>query len=163
MLTTAIQVNLGMISLSDKRGDEEARGVGRHHCRADDDRRHLRHELQAHAGARVGVRLSARHRVDGRRSTRYLLLTASSARAGCERRARRAAVRAGASYPASASCGRICVRRRDPRSARPGSRVPRRRTGHAGCSVTWSMPKSRREHPLRRREHARPRRPVGRA
>ena len=54
MLTTAIQVNLGMISLSRERGDEEARGVGGHHRGADDGRRHLRHELQEHARARLG-------------------------------------------------------------------------------------------------------------
>ena len=42
-----------------QRGDQEARGVGGHHRRADDGRRHLRHELRAHAGAQVDVRLSA--------------------------------------------------------------------------------------------------------
>ena len=34
-------------------------------------------------------------------------------------------------------------------------------TGHAGCSVTWSMREVAREHPLRRGERARPRRAVG--
>ena len=58
MQTTAIQVNLGMISLNETEVTKKLAGVGRHHRRADDDRRHLRHELQEHAGARLGVGLS---------------------------------------------------------------------------------------------------------
>ena len=49
-----------------ERGDQEARRLGRHHRRADDGRRHLRDELQVHARARLGVRLPACARGDGR-------------------------------------------------------------------------------------------------
>ncbi len=42
-----------------ERDDEAPRGVWRARCRADDDRGHLRHELRAHAGARLEVRLLA--------------------------------------------------------------------------------------------------------
>ena len=58
MLTTAIQVNLGMISLSESEVTKRLAAWAAHHRRADDDRRHLRHEFQEHAGARLGVRLS---------------------------------------------------------------------------------------------------------
>ena len=42
-----------------ERDHEAARGLWRAGRRADDDRRHLRHELRAHAGARLEVRLRA--------------------------------------------------------------------------------------------------------
>ena len=45
-----------------ERSDEEARRLGRHHRGADDGRRHLRHELQEHARARLGVGLSGGRR-----------------------------------------------------------------------------------------------------
>ncbi len=53
MLTTAIQVNLGMISLNETEVTKKLAGVGRHYRGSDVDRRHLRHELQVHAGARL--------------------------------------------------------------------------------------------------------------
>ena len=59
MLTTAIQVNLGMINLNETEVTKKLAGVGGADRGADADRRHLRHELQEHARARVGVRLSA--------------------------------------------------------------------------------------------------------
>ena len=55
MLTTAIQVNLGMISLTESEVTKRLAAWAAHHRRADADRRHLRHELQAHAGARLAV------------------------------------------------------------------------------------------------------------
>jgi hypothetical protein len=47
MQTTAIQVNLGMISLNET--EVTKLGVGRHHRRSDHDRGHLWDELQEHA------------------------------------------------------------------------------------------------------------------
>src|SRR5262249_32070966 len=44
-----------------ERRHEEARGVGGHHRGAHHGRRHLRDELQVHAGAGMAFRLSARH------------------------------------------------------------------------------------------------------
>ena len=40
-----------------KRDDEAARGLRRADCGADDDRRHIRHELRVHAGTRLALRL----------------------------------------------------------------------------------------------------------
>src|SRR5207237_1856988 len=47
------------------RGHEEDDGAGRHPSRLDAHRRDLRHELQAHAGAQLEVRLLLRARPDG--------------------------------------------------------------------------------------------------
>ena len=47
-----------------ERDHPQARGVGRDPRRADRDRRHLRHELRAHAGAALEVRLLRRDRRD---------------------------------------------------------------------------------------------------
>ena len=42
----------------------EAGGLGRHPCGTDSDRRHLRHELRAHARAQMALWLFSRHRSD---------------------------------------------------------------------------------------------------
>jgi hypothetical protein len=106
-----------------KRGDEEARRVGGHHRRADDDRRRLRHELQAHAGARLGAGLSGFDRDHGR-----------------DRRLSLHEVQEDTLVVAA--FGDQCTRPGFP----PGSTVPDTATGitrpaggaptHAGCSVT---------------------------
>src|SRR5262249_27542155 len=55
-----------------ERGGQEDLGLGRHLLRADPGGNDLRHELQGHAGAALGGRLSLRHRADGRPVVRAL-------------------------------------------------------------------------------------------
>ena len=72
MVTTAISVNLSLITLQENETTKRLAAYARAGRGADHDRRHLRHELQAHAGARLGVRLPAGARHHGRASTCYL-------------------------------------------------------------------------------------------
>ena len=58
MQTTAIQVNLGMISLNETEVTKKLAAWAAIIGVPDDDRRHLRHEFQEHAGARLGLGLS---------------------------------------------------------------------------------------------------------
>ena len=51
LLTSALEANLSLISVSQERGYEAARRLGRDHRRADHGGGHLRHELQLHARA----------------------------------------------------------------------------------------------------------------
>ena len=66
MLTTAIQVNLGMISLSESEVTKKLAAWAAIIAVPTMVAGHLRHELQAHARARLDVRLSAGDRDDGR-------------------------------------------------------------------------------------------------
>jgi len=63
-ITTAIQVNLSGATIEES--ETTKRLAGRHGRRRHDVRRHLGHELQAHARARVGVRQSRGDRRDRR-------------------------------------------------------------------------------------------------
>ena len=66
-----------------KRDDEAARSVRGADRRADDDRRHLRHELRLHAGAALALRLRDRSRRHGRASTATSSI-ACARRSGCK-------------------------------------------------------------------------------
>ena len=68
-VTTAIQVNLAHDHHRRERGHQAPGGLRRPGRGADHDRRRLRHELRAHAGAEVGLGLPVRGRPDGGRST----------------------------------------------------------------------------------------------
>ena len=61
-VSTAISVNLSMITLQESENDEAPRRVCRTDRRADADRRYLRHELRPHARAALALRLRARAR-----------------------------------------------------------------------------------------------------
>ena len=140
MLTTAIQVNLGMISLSESEVTKKLAAWAAIIAGADDGRRHLRHELQAHAGARVGVRLSDLDRADGR--DRHLSLRPVQEDA-LALTLQRVLVQAATGRSRSAAA------RRHAESRRPAAA----RASHVGLQRDVIDAEVVREHPLRRREH----------
>jgi CorA-like Mg2+ transporter protein len=70
LTANALDVNLEHVVQPRQRGGQDAHRLRRHLRGHHPDHRHLRHELPAHAGARLALRLRLRHRSDDRRRRR---------------------------------------------------------------------------------------------
>ena len=126
-VTTAMSVSLSLHPAAGQRDDQAARLLRRAGRGADDDRRHLRHELQAHAGARLDLRLSDGDRRDDRdRRFSRLEVSASGLAVATRPDARDYPATAFASSRPRASPGARPVQRRKARLKLDASAKPRR-------------------------------------